>query len=376
MTEQKILDFIEENKELQLKLLKDLCDIPAPSHHEEKRAEYIKAYLESLGAKGVYIDDALNVVYPYNCEGSNNLTVIEAHTDTVFPDLEPMPLVEDGNLLKAPGVGDDTASVTSVLLTVKYFLENKIEAKNGILFVLNSCEEGLGNLKGTRQLMKDYEGRISRLLTADAKIGSSAIGCVGSHRYLVTVNTIGGHSFGAFGVENALAELSKMITKIYEIKVPEKEGSKTTYNVGTVSGGTSVNTIAQTAQMLCEYRSSDVECLAIMKEKFEKIFNDVRTDRVKVDVELVGERPCTKAGTNNMDLVKMMSDIVLDVTGKELRTGSGSTDCNIPMSMGIPAIAFGTYVGGGTHTREEWIEKDSLPIGMEIIIRAALEMAK
>lgn len=376
MTEQKILDFIEENKELQLKLLKDLCDIPAPSHHEEKRAEYIKAYLESLGAKGVYIDDALNVVYPYNCEGSNKITVIEAHTDTVFPDMEPMPLVEDGNLLKAPGVGDDTASVTSVLLTVKYFIENNIEAKNGILFVLNSCEEGLGNLKGTRQLMKDYEGRILRLLTADSKIGHSSIGCVGSHRYLVTVNTIGGHSFGAFGVENALAELSKMITKIYEIKVPEKEGSKTTYNVGTVSGGTSVNTIAQTARMLCEYRSSDVECLDIMKKHFEKIFSDANTDRVKVDVELVGERPCTKAGTNNKELVKMMGDIVLDVTGKELRTGSSSTDCNIPMSMGIPAISFGTYVGGGTHTREEWVEKDSLPVGMQIIIRAALEMAK
>ncbi len=376
MTDKKILDFIEENKDLQLKLLKELCDIPAPSHHEEKRAEYCKAYLESLGAKGVYIDDALNVVYPYNCEGSNKITVIEAHTDTVFPDMEPMPLVEDGNILRAPGVGDDTASVTSVLLTVKYFIENKIEAKNGILFVLNSCEEGLGNLKGTRQLMKDYEGRISRLLTADAKIGYSAVGCVGSHRYLVTVNTEGGHSFGAFGNENALAELSKMVTKIYEIEVPKKEGSKTTYNVGSISGGTSVNTIAQTAQMLCEYRSDDIECLNIMKNHFNKIFNEANTDRVKVDVELIGERPCTKAGTKVDELTKMMGDIVLDVTGKELRTGSGSTDCNIPMSLGIPAISFGTYVGGGTHTREEWIEKDSLPVGMEIIIRAALEMAK
>ena len=155
MTEQKILSFIKDNDELMLKLLKELCNIPAPSHMEEKRAEYIKAYLESLGAKGVYIDDALNVVYPYGCEGSNNITVIEAHTDTVFPDTKPMPFVEDGNILRCPGIGDDTASVVGVLLTAKYFIENNIQTKDGILFVCNSCEEGLGNLKGTRQLMKD-----------------------------------------------------------------------------------------------------------------------------------------------------------------------------------------------------------------------------
>lgn len=378
MTDQKILEFIRENEELFLKLLKELCNIPAPSHMEEKRAEYCKAYLESVGAKGVYIDDALNVIYPYGCEGSNNITVIEAHTDTVFPDTKPMPFVEDGNILRCPGIGDDTASVVGVLLTAKYFIENNIPTKDGILFVCNSCEEGLGNLKGTRQLMKDYEGRIKRLLTADAsKLNSCANSCVGSHRYRVTVSTQGGHSYGAFGNKNALAELSKIVAKIYEIEVPQKEGRKTTYNVGSISGGTSINTIAQKAEMLCEYRSDDIECLQIMKGHFDKIFSKANTDKVKVEVELVGERPCSKEGNESKveELVKTVGDIVFDVTGDTLQTHSGSTDCNIPMSLGIPAIAFGTYIGGGTHTREEWLEKDSLPKGMEIIIRVALQMA-
>ncbi len=143
-------NFVESNKESIYRTLKELCLIPAPSHFEHARAEYCKKWLEGVGAKGVYIDDALNVIFPFNCENSDKITVLVAHTDTVFPDKEPMPYSDDGVLIKSPGVGDDTASLVILLHVAKYFIEKGIDAPNGIMFVCNSCEEGLGNLKGTK----------------------------------------------------------------------------------------------------------------------------------------------------------------------------------------------------------------------------------
>ncbi len=284
--------FIEKNEKSLYNTLKELCAIPAPSHFEHERAAYCKKWLESAGAKGVYIDDALNVIFPINCEGSDKITVFVAHTDTVFPDREPMPYIDDGTYIRSPGVGDDTASVTVLLHVAKYFVENNIIAPNGIMFVCNSCEEGLGNLKGTKQLFSDYKGRIARFISFDGKFPRMADRCVGSHRYEVEVFTDGGHSYGAFGNKNAIAELSKIINEIYSIEVPKIDNSKTTYNVGGISGGTSVNTIAQSAKMLCEYRSDNEDCLARMKAHFERIFNDAKERGIEVKVSLLGERPC------------------------------------------------------------------------------------
>ena len=140
-------DFINNNTDLMFNTLKDLCHIPAPSHHEEKRAEYCKEWLEKVGAKGVYVDEALNVIFPINCEDSSQITVFAAHTDTVFPDMEPMPYYDDGEKIHSPGVSDDTTSVVVLMTMAKYFIENNLIPENGIMFVCNSCEEGLGNLK-------------------------------------------------------------------------------------------------------------------------------------------------------------------------------------------------------------------------------------
>jgi acetylornithine deacetylase/succinyl-diaminopimelate desuccinylase-like protein len=244
-------DFIAKNRESIYKTLRELCAIPAPSHFEHQRAEYCRAWLENIGAEGVYIDEALNVIFPIGCEGSDNITVFVAHTDTVFPDTEPMPYEDDGKVIRSPGVGDDTASLVVLLHVAKYFVEKKIKPAGGVMFVCNSCEEGLGNLAGTKQLFADYEGRIARFISFDEKFDTIADVCVGSHRYEVSVESEGGHSYLAFGKQNAIAELSKIVTEIYEIEIPKVEGSKTTYNVGEIGGGTSVNTIAQRATMLC-----------------------------------------------------------------------------------------------------------------------------
>lgn len=369
-------NYVENNKELLFKTLKELCLIPAPSHMEQKRAEYCKNWLESVGAKGVYIDEALNVVFPLNCENSNEITVVVAHTDTVFPDTEPMPYKDDGEKIYCPGVGDDTASLVVMLLTAKYLLENDIKPKKGVMFVCNSCEEGLGNLKGTRQIFKDYAGRIAQFLSFDSTLKAIADRCVGSHRYEVEVRTVGGHSFSAFGNPNAIAQLSQIVSDIYAIEVPKKGNSKTTYNVGIIEGGTSVNTIAQNAKMLCEYRSDNEECLGIMEQAFTDIFANAKARGVDIRVSKIGERPCM--GNVDLNKVEKMSQIcesiIHDVTGLQIHRKSSSTDCNIPLSLGIPALCIGVWTGGGAHTREEWIEKNSLPYGLEVGIKSVIAL--
>ena len=155
-------DFTQKHKDSIYKTLEELCAIPAPSHFEKARAEYCKKWLENAGAEGVYIDDALNVVFPMNCEGSDKITVVVAHTDTVFPDTEPMPYTDDGTYIRSPGVGDDTASLVIMLHAAKYLIEKDFTAPHGLMFVCNSCEEGLGNLKGTKRIFSDYKVRISQ----------------------------------------------------------------------------------------------------------------------------------------------------------------------------------------------------------------------
>ncbi len=371
-------NFVHANSVSLIETLKELCRIPAPSHLEHARAEYCKKWLESVGAEGVYIDDALNVIYSINCDGCSDITVFVAHTDTVFPDKEPMPCADDGEFIRSPGVGDDTASVSVLLHTAKYFAEHPKEAPRGVMLVCNSCEEGLGNLKGTRQLFRDYEGRIAQFISFDGVFGAIVDRSVGSHRYEVEAVTAGGHSYGKFGSPNAIAELARVINDIYSIEVPRIGDSKTTYNVGEVSGGTSVNTIAQSARMLCEYRSDDEGCLSVMQAHFERIFSKARERGVDLRVMRIGERPCMgKVDLARVErLTEICRSIIKDAAGVTVKMTSGSTDCNIPLSLGIPALCIGVYHGGGAHTREEWVEKASLPIGLEVAIRTVIDVTR
>ena len=313
------------------KLWRDLCVIPAPSHHEDKRVKYISDILLSWGINAE-IDEAKNIIV--KLQGKTPKTVVfEAHTDVVFPDTEALPLSEDESKVYCPGCGDDTAGVALLMGVLKYIKDNDIQPENTILIVFNSCEEGLGNLKGTK-----------------------------------AIKTEGGHSYAAFGNKNAAEILARGICKIYELKAPQ-EGGKTTYNVGSVSGGTSVNTIVQEAQMLCEYRSECYDNLEYMKKKFSEIFEYMRSLGGEVTVELVGERPCMKGVDEKAmrEMTELGKEIQARHTGLEITELPSSTDCNIPHSMGVPALCMGTYLGGGAHTREEWVEKESLPKGFNIV---------
>ncbi|MBQ8893875.1 MAG: M20/M25/M40 family metallo-hydrolase [Clostridia bacterium] len=344
-------------------LLCTLAQIPAPSNQEEKRAEFCKDWLEAQGAEGVYIDEALNVIYPLG-DVSGEVTVYMAHSDVVFPDTQPLPLrVEDGRIF-CPGVGDDTANAVALLAAAKEVAQKKLKPREGgVLLVINSGEEGLGNLKGSRRIMEDF--RVRELVTFDGYAQSITCRAVGSKRYQVEVETEGGHSYGAFGNRNAIAYLAALINDLYQIKVPPM--GKTTFNVGTIGGGTSVNTIAQHAEMLYEFRSDEREALEIMERHFLAAIDFYRTKGIEVKVTLVGDRPCSGAvdEAQHEALKARAAEAVKKHYGFDVAFRSGSTDCNIPLSMGVPAICVGCVTGGKAHTREEYVEIASLQPGIE-----------
>ena len=375
MEKQELFAWSLAHKQEQLALLKELAAIPAPSHREEKRVAFIRSWLEQQGAKGVYVDEALNVVLPLNCEGRADITVYMAHTDVVFPDTQPLPVREEDGKLFAPGVGDDTANVVSLMLCVKYLLSHGCTPKEPVLIVFNSCEEGLGNLKGVRQIMADYAGRIRQLVSFDCQYTDLYIRAVGSERWRVCAATCGGHSYSAFGNPNAIAYLAGLVTKLYQQKLPQVEGAKVTYNVGSIRGGTSLNTIAQNAEMLYEYRSDDVRCLAAMRRQFLELVDAAQCPEASFTLECIGERPCGNQVPADAQeaLIRRCSAAITAVTGHTPARRSASTDANIPLSLGIPAVTFGLYTGAGAHTREEYVNIDSLETGLRIALLTITE---
>ena len=360
-----INEFLTEHQQEHLQLLLTLAQIPAPSGHEEKRASFCKDWLEAQGAEEVRIDEALNVILPVGVTEENPLVVFAAHSDVVFPDTDPLPLkIEDGKIF-CPGIGDDTACVAALLMAAKYIIKNRLRPKDcGMLLVINSCEEGLGNLKGTKKLFADYGHRIREFVTFDDHDYRAVNKAVGSRRFRIGIDTEGGHSYNAFGNRNAIACLASLIDTLYAIQVPPM--GKTTYNVGTVSGGTSVNTIAQHAEMLYEFRSDCRESLDIMQAHLDDAIEAVRAKGISVTVTSVGDRPCSGPVDEGKmaDLMNRAAELTRRHFGREIVFGSGSTDCNIPLSMGIPAICVGCYEGAGAHTREEYVKIDSLLPGL------------
>lgn len=371
---QQIEKYVEASMDSVLKMLKELCAIPAPSWHEEKRAEYCLNWFKSNGFDNAYIDEVNNVICEYNTKDSNDLTVFCAHLDTVFAEDTPLNYCEENGKIYCPAVSDDTASVCILLHSLKYLKENEILPENGYVIVCNTGEENVGNLKGTKALLKRYSGRVKRFISLDSQMDEIATRSVGSHRYEITATAPGGHSFLAFGVPNPLVEIAKMATKIDAIDIPKIGDSKTTYNVGVIEGGTGVTAIPQIAKMQCEYRSDNIDCLMIMKEKFDEIFVNTACDGVKIDVELLGDRPCAKGIDKNtiLSLADECSEIIENFIDKEIKYVSSSTDCNYAHFLGIPAVALGVCYSEGEHTVDEFLYKDSLVPGFNIAINLLL----
>lgn len=363
---EKIQEFIETHYEEAVKLLEALGRIPAPSYHEDKRAAFCREWFLAQGAGDVQIDQAKNVICRVEGKQPDKFVVLMAHTDIVFPDMEELPVRREGSRLYAPGIGDDTANLVNLMMAYRYLKETGGQPVYTLLFVANSCEEGLGNLNGCREIFRVFGESVKEFYSFDGYLSQCTSRAVGSHRYRVRIKVQGGHSYLDFGRKNAIREMAGLIEELYSIEPPVEE--KTTYNVGRIEGGSTVNSIAETAEMLYEFRSESQECLKKMETLFLDKVSACRSGDVDIQVETLGLRP--GSGWKEREPLEVWTarnqQIIRHWYQGELDLAAYSTDANIPLSLGILANTIGTIEGGGAHTRDEWIETASLKKGMGI----------
>lgn len=357
---------IDPKAEDPLQLLRRLAVIPAPSGHEDLRAAFVRDWLRAVGANDVQIDGAKNVICRLGASDADRYVVFSAHTDVVFPDTDALPLREDDARLYAPGVGDDTANLCALLLAARELITHPgaIPEDYGVLIVANSCEEGLGNLAGTKALYRRYAGKIVEHVAFDLYMPQCIWSAVGSHRYRITCHTQGGHSLRDYGRPNAIEVLCGVVEDLYGHDLP----AGATQNVGTIAGGTTVNAIPSSASMLYEYRSDSQQTLAQLSDRLRATVERHRDFQGTLEVECVGKRP----GNGPVDrerlagLVGRACEVITRVTGLMPDQTPASTDVNVPLALGVPAVCVGAVRGGLLHTRDEWVEKASLVTGCEL----------
>jgi tripeptide aminopeptidase len=378
--------FIQEDHDRFVKELIQLTEIPAPPFKEEARAKVYLEMLRAVGLSDVEMDAEGNVMGLRKGTGSGNIVAVVAHLDTVFPEGTDVKVKREGNRLNAPGVGDNTRGAALMLAVIRAMNAAKFQTVDDILFVGNVGEEGEGDLRGVKYLMQKgkYKDRIKEFIAIDGgEQGSITRGGVGSRRYRVTFKGPGGHSYGAFGLVNPAFAMGNAIAKFSRIKVPQQP--KTTFNVGVVSGGTSVNSIPYEMQMVVDMRSTDCgelkkvddQFLAIVREAVEEenAVRSTREGRITADTQLIGDRPCGE--TPEHSPIVQTTAAVVRAFGLKPTFGISSTDSNIPMSMGIPAVTIGRGLGGRAHALDEWTvvepkaDVQAVQVAMAIILAVA-----
>jgi len=364
------LDMLKADNAWTLQQQVDLTQIPAPPFKESTRAAEFKRRLEGLGYRDVRIDSVGNVIAERRGTGGGPTVVIAGHLDTVFPEGTDVTVKHDGTKLRAPGIGDDDRGLAVVLAVARAFEKVGLQTTGTIYFVGDVGEEGPGNLRGMRYLFgKELKGKVDYFISVDDTGLGIASRAVGSNRYRVTYKGPGGHSYGAFGIPNPIHALGRAIAGISDIQVPTTP--KTTFNVGVIKGGTSVNSIAGEASMEVDMRSEDAKSLAAVDAKIQKILHDALTAenarwtgpraasaKLSMVIDTIGIRP-TGAQSDAAPIVRTAL-AAAKTLGFTSSTGASSTDANIPISLGIPAIRIG---GGGTaqgaHSLGEWYEDGS-----------------
>ena len=344
---EEIEQFIDENRAEAVELLQTLGKIPAPSYHEDARAEFCRDWFRREGVDEVWIDAAKNVVCKFGCDRNDDITAFAAHMDVVFDDREELPMRREGNILYAPGIGDDTANLVNLMMGCRFL--------------------GLGNSNGIRELFVNYGARIGAFYSFDGYQSQVTSIPVGSHRYRMQLRARGGHSYLEFGNASAVVQAARLIERLYAQELPE--GERTTYNIGRIEGGSTVNSIPESCEMLYEYRSSDERCLEFMRQQMNGIVDGERAQGVDINVQTIGIRP----GMGDVDRVALRAwtdeniATVREWFDGEIDEGPYSTDSNIPLLQGVLANTIGTVRGSKPHTREEWVDLDSIPSGMGIV---------
>jgi len=337
-----------------------ICEIPAPPFAEEQRGAEMKRRFEALGLRNVRIDSIGNVIAERPGTGSGPVVIFSAHLDTVFPEGTDVSVTRQGTLLRGPGIGDDCRGLAVLMAVAKAMAAASLNTNGTIYFVANVGEEGPGDLRGVKHLFEKPPAKIDYFVAVDGTGLGLTSAAVGSNRYRVSFKGPGGHSYGAFGMPSPIHALGRAIAKISEIRVPTSP--KTTFNVGIVNGGTSVNTISPLGQMDVDLRSESPVELATLDALFRKAVDEALAEengrwpqsrtRITVDVASVGIRPA--AAPPDTAFIIRSAQAAARSLGFEVTGSASSTDANWPMSLGIPAITLdGGGEGRGSHSLAE-----------------------
>jgi tripeptide aminopeptidase len=347
-----------------LKKQTTLCEIPAPPFKEQARGAAFRAELVQLGYTNAHLDEVGNVVAELRGTAKGPTVILAGHLDTVFPEGTKVTVTKDGARLRGPGIGDDCRGLAVVLATARAVKQSGLRFAGRVIFVANVGEEGAGNLRGTRHVVgTTYKGQVDYFISVDGAGGDITSRAVGSNRYNVHFQGPGGHSYGAFGMPSPIHAMGRAIAALSDIQVPRSP--KTTFNVGVVSGGTSVNSIAMDAVMDVDMRSESAEELAKVDVQVRQAIADaVAAEKARwpgsskgltVRIDTIGIRP-TGAQPDSAIIVRVALAAAQRL-GLRPSIGASSTDSNYPISIGVPAITIdGGGDGGGAHSTGEWYE--------------------
>jgi acetylornithine deacetylase/succinyl-diaminopimelate desuccinylase-like protein len=359
------------------------CEVPAPPFKEAARAEELARVFKQVGLRNVHIDGAGNVLGDRPGAAPRPRLVIAAHLDTVFPEETNVKVSRVGTQLRGPGIGDNCRGLAVLVATVRALEQGRVQTPGTITFVANVGEEGLGDLRGVKALFgESLKGQIDRFVSIDGGGLHITNVAVGSHRYRVAFSGPGGHSFGSFGRPNPAHALGRAAAKIADLQVPSHP--RTTFNIGRIGGGTSVNAIPFEAWMEVDMRSSDRAALAALDAQFQAAVDSAVTEEnarwgrsggVTVKKELVGDRPA--GSTPDGSAIVRTAQAVGQALGVGLVLAEGSTDANIPMSMKIPAITIGAGGSGSdAHALTEWFDTADSWKGTQNAVLLAIALAR
>ena len=362
---------------------KRITEIPAPPFKEKVRAEYYLKRMQELGFQDAAIDSEGNVIaLRKGTGGGRPKLVVSAHLDTVFPEGVDVTVKEKDGVINAPGIGDDSRGLAALLSLVKAMNENAVATVGDLLVVGTVGEEELGNLRGVKALFRDHRD-IDGFISIDG-LGISRVvnQSTGSHRYEMIFKGPGGHSFQEFGLPSAIHAMGRAIAKISELQTPSEP--KTTFTVGTVRGGTSVNAIAAEARMAVDMRSNSTEELLKLEEKLLGLVKQAvveenarwNSDKISVEIKLIGDRPAGIVSMDSPVVLATQRAVSTIANGRKATFGGASTDSNIAMSLGIPAVTIGGGgEGGNWHSRNEWYKPTDAWMGPQNALLTVLMLS-
>jgi tripeptide aminopeptidase len=377
------MEAAKRNEPRILELQARLCEIPAPPFQEAIRGQELKRLFQELGLRYVRVDAAGNVIGVRPGKAARPNLVFAAHLDTVFPEGTNVKVTREGDILKAPGIGDDCRGLAVMLAVIRALNDGHVETPGTITFVADVGEEGLGDLRGMKTLFFDsLKGQIDKFVSVDGTgLGVTHIG-VGSNRYKVTFKGPGGHSYGAFGMANPIQAMGRAIAKIDALQVPRQP--KTTFNVGRVGGGTSINAIPFEAWMEVDMRSADPAALKDLDTRFNAAIQQAVAEEnarwnnrgpVSATAELVGVRPAGQTAKDS-PIVQTALAVSRALEIEEVLR-EGSTDSNVPMNLKIPAITIsGGGAGTGAHSLNETFDTTDSWRGTQRALLLAITLAR